>query len=387
MSHRHTHHEHRHARQERRNAAYVNLDERDDAPEGKGADPVDTAPNAPAPAPSDNGATVQAGGAMPAEPKDTAGAAPVPSAAGSAGAQRGLDGGAKAGIAIGVILGVGLIAGLLFLWFRYKKQSKAPLVDNEKTISDKDSLTASAAPPAVQEKALPTPPRPVRADDSPRSDSSSTSADEKSDSSPRDSVTSESSVSSTTVSRNLTGNEPPPYSPPVTPPKDHVQNPFSDLKNPFDNHAEAPAPAEVVRPFISPMPPVSPVFSEFPLLESGTVAENENSAAATAPTTSEMDKSSEVRTAPSSVDNDARTLTPVSPSNEDAAPLSPEKIAAAAAAIGPGPSNVHRVQMDFTPTMSDELELRVGQLVRVMHEYDDGWVCTFLFLFFGNHSY
>lgn len=41
----------------------------------------------------------------------------------------------------------------------------------------------------------------------------------------------------------------------------------------------------------------------------------------------------------------------------------------------PGPpSNVHRVQLDFKPSMDDELELRAGQLVRMRHEYDDGWV-------------
>ncbi|KAI5802578.1 hypothetical protein FPQ18DRAFT_300704 [Pyronema domesticum] len=42
---------------------------------------------------------------------------------------------------------------------------------------------------------------------------------------------------------------------------------------------------------------------------------------------------------------------------------------------GPGAFNppVHRVQMDFTPSMGDELGLRAGQLVRVLHEYDDGW--------------
>lgn len=38
------------------------------------------------------------------------------------------------------------------------------------------------------------------------------------------------------------------------------------------------------------------------------------------------------------------------------------------------PSNVHRVQLDFQPTMDDELELLAGQVVRIMHEYDDGWV-------------
>lgn len=51
--------------------------------------------------------------------------------------------------------------------------------------------------------------------------------------------------------------------------------------------------------------------------------------------------------------------------------------AAIAAAGGPVQSTVHRVQLDFKPTMEDELELRAGQLVRLLHEYDDGWVCLF----------
>ncbi|KAK2630537.1 hypothetical protein QTJ16_001357 [Diplocarpon rosae] len=47
--------------------------------------------------------------------------------------------------------------------------------------------------------------------------------------------------------------------------------------------------------------------------------------------------------------------------------------AAIAAAGGPANSPVHRVQLDFNPSLSDELELKQGQLVRVLHEYDDGW--------------
>ena len=35
---------------------------------------------------------------------------------------------------------------------------------------------------------------------------------------------------------------------------------------------------------------------------------------------------------------------------------------------------IHRVQLDFKPSMADELELYAGQLVRILHEYDDGWV-------------
>ena len=49
--------------------------------------------------------------------------------------------------------------------------------------------------------------------------------------------------------------------------------------------------------------------------------------------------------------------------------VSPESFA-----NGPPPSNVHRIQLDFKPSMDDELELRAGQLVRLLHEYDDGWV-------------
>lgn len=39
--------------------------------------------------------------------------------------------------------------------------------------------------------------------------------------------------------------------------------------------------------------------------------------------------------------------------------------------------NVHRIQLDFKPSMDDELGLRAGQLVRLLHEYDDGWVSYF----------
>lgn len=42
-------------------------------------------------------------------------------------------------------------------------------------------------------------------------------------------------------------------------------------------------------------------------------------------------------------------------------------------AHGPPPSNVYRVQLDFNPSMDDELGLQAGQLVRLLHEYDDGW--------------
>lgn len=48
--------------------------------------------------------------------------------------------------------------------------------------------------------------------------------------------------------------------------------------------------------------------------------------------------------------------------------------AAIAAAGGPADSAVHRVTLDFKPTMDDEMDLHIGQVVRLLHEYDDGWV-------------
>lgn len=39
-------------------------------------------------------------------------------------------------------------------------------------------------------------------------------------------------------------------------------------------------------------------------------------------------------------------------------------------------NNIHRVQLDFKPSMDDELDLCAGQLVRMLHEYDDGWVSS-----------
>ena len=56
------------------------------------------------------------------------------------------------------------------------------------------------------------------------------------------------------------------------------------------------------------------------------------------------------------------------------APAPTNGAAAIAAAGGPANSTVHRVQLDFKATMEDEMGLRAGDLVRLLHEYDDGWV-------------
>lgn len=62
------------------------------------------------------------------------------------------------------------------------------------------------------------------------------------------------------------------------------------------------------------------------------------------------------------------------PSSPATSEFSQTSVPAAAMVNGHPPSNVHRIQLDFKPSMDDELSLRAGQLVRLLHEYDDGWV-------------
>lgn len=66
--------------------------------------------------------------------------------------------------------------------------------------------------------------------------------------------------------------------------------------------------------------------------------------------------------------------TEFSVSSDIGTPVQTATSVAIAAAGGPANSAVHRVQLDFVPSMADELELKAGQLIRVLHEFDDGWV-------------
>jgi len=70
---------------------------------------------------------------------------------------------------------------------------------------------------------------------------------------------------------------------------------------------------------------------------------------------------------------------PATPGTQVKAEVGMASVVPMSAVAGDGrPSNaVHSVQLEFKPSMDDELELKVGQIVRVLHEYDDGWaLCT-----------
>ena len=66
---------------------------------------------------------------------------------------------------------------------------------------------------------------------------------------------------------------------------------------------------------------------------------------------------------------------PISPAGTE---FSISSVSTGYLAHAPPPSNVYRVQLDFNPSMDDELALQAGQLIRLLHEYDDGWVSWWL---------
>lgn len=222
------------------------------------------------------------------------------------------------------------------------------------------------------------------------------------------------------------------HNPLETPPKDNAapKNPFNDPIDPFGNQAEAPSPPDSnILAAVEEAPPANntepnsmpagsapeniPAGSE-PAVAAGAgtassppataaksagpaeSAENKPPVAADTGATgaagvgaaaiaSSANHSegkhagrSHTRT-PSPPDHPSRPLTPASATSSDAVSISSDK-AATIATNGRRPSNVHRVQLDFAPSMSDELGLRTGQLVKLLHEYDDGWVRGFLSL-------
>lgn len=70
--------------------------------------------------------------------------------------------------------------------------------------------------------------------------------------------------------------------------------------------------------------------------------------------------------------NQSPTGTEFSMNYEPGTPTQTSGALAITAAGGPS-SSVHRVQLDFKASMEDEMDLGAGQLIRLLHEYDDGW--------------
>ncbi|GAB7352272.1 hypothetical protein MBLNU459_g2732t1 [Dothideomycetes sp. NU459] len=260
------------------------------------------------------------------------------SASATAAPSAGLSSGAKGGIAFAILLLLGLVGGLVFFCVRRKKEQQKNqrglqrLEDEKSAIHRRRSLTPPAAPniQSLQSRsASPAPRLSVR----PTSQFSPNLAGD---------VEKGAGVvaAGAAVGQKNSAWE----SRPST-------NAGTDPANPFGIHAQtvnaqstdklaAGASTTTLKPFIE--LPGSPVPS--PLKSNPTSPAHERSNPMASPSKAEFGTAAAV---------------PV--------------VAAVGPRLSPPANNVHRVQLDFKPSMDDELELRAGDIVRMLHEYDDGW--------------
>ena len=254
----------------------------------------------------------------------------------------GMSTGGKAGLAIGIILIIGAIAAAIFFCIQRRKTADHKRLEDEKSQEQNDIFAAHRAPSTRSVRTLSTAPRlsirPVTEFLPGFGDNRNAAAAPRSAPSPSASE------------RPMTSN-------------DH------NRENPFGNHAEA------VDPVNAAGPPV--------IQATGPGGEAMAGAAAAGAVVGLARGASKRGNGPKPLDltrkfpevgQPSPSGTEFSFSEAASTPVATAGAAAIAAAGGPQNAMVHRVQLDFIPSMEDELEIHAGQLVRVLHEYDDGWV-------------
>lgn len=279
--------------------------------------------------------------------------APSSTASAAASSSGGMTSGGKAGLAIGVILVLALVAGGV-LWFYWKKKKHTRKW--HKTDDEKVGFGAAAAPVAAKTDSK----KPLVAGGE-KQDSSAPRLSLRpvtqfipdlagakkrlSQVNPLNKMNKPAGMAVAGADRNLT-----PGNPNGSPWERRAgggtaANPFKDPVNPFGDQAKSISP-----PNVTVTPPLSDDGSS---IDAGTgVAVGVATGAAGAAMLAGAAKNVHGQ-----------------PRNGSAG-----RAGLPTAAGGAPPGNVHRVQLDFKPSMEDELELGAGQLVRLLHEYDDGWV-------------
>ncbi|KAK3400247.1 hypothetical protein B0T20DRAFT_408235 [Sordaria brevicollis] len=297
----------------------------------------------------------------------------APSATAVSSNQQGTSGAAKAGIAIGVL--AGLLVVFLLVWFLFNKRKrqmeaeKQRLADDEKIngpFSDKNEIktpTSTAAPRLSLRPVTQFMPNGVPERRASRANMLNTNSNPPV--SPLNRPAGASAWERPTVASTETTGERPGT---------------SASANPFGDNQRIPEESSPVSP--SGDSPVSP-----DAVAAGAVA-GAAAGAAAGTAAGGLERKASIRkdglkpldlTKPPALPLNAH---PPSPAGTDysmntvapgQSPGPSASAAAIAAAGGPAQSTVHRVQLDFKPTLEDEMGLQAGQLVRLLHEYDDGW--------------
>jgi hypothetical protein len=311
------------------------------------------------------------------------------SAAASGDSAQGMSGGAKAGLALGILVGIGALLVGILLVYRRKKNQMAPPKDDEKMGMHNNA--PAPPPPQVQFTPAPAPQsapsvrtmstaprlslRPVTEFDPTFGSSNNTNGG---------------NLLGVAAAGAVAGKELPhrPTSAWERPGAANVDNPFNDPQqsapnsaNPFGNNAAV----DASQARIPDSPPnASPLHSSKPSTDfanpAPAIASADVDPVAAATAMSSVPPPAQSLPAPPTI-NAASEGVPASPAWTEDFPASPGPAPTGALPIAgavaggpaPGPNNVHRVQLDFKPSMQDELGLNAGPLVRMLHEYDDGW--------------
>lgn len=277
--------------------------------------------------------------------------APTASETSTSDTSGGMSAGAKAGIAVGVIAGVLAIAGLIFFLIAKKRRQKEGMqsLDNEKY--DGGLAPGGHAPAPAQAAAASA----ASAGSSPGAPGAAPAA------------------------AGAFRNAPPPSAGGGSPWERPMTGSSQNTANPFGSHAELPS--------SRPTTPSSAGHTAVAAAVAGGIGAAAGVGAARglqrkASRNHETKQLDLTRAAPGPGPHAAVPPSPASteysmssvPTGQQA-PVT-AGAAAIAAAGGPPGSAVHRVQLDFEPSLEDELGLKAGQLVRLLHEYDDGWVSS-----------
>jgi hypothetical protein len=301
----------------------------------------------------------------------------------------GMSGGAKAGLAFGILFLIGaLLVGVLMLYRRQKqKKDTHERLDDEKAAMNQshnpDALPRNPEPvyptaPAMAQANIPA----ARSEDTlnaPRLELRPVTQFDPRMSTMNNGAgaalgaTAAGAVGGAALAVNNSPRTPSPSSWEKRGALQHANDPT----NPFGNHAETlnNSPPQTAQANI-PVPMSghkSIEAADFPLPVSGQVSPK--------PLSLQFEGSTDslpnpiVPYAPATVSNVSLPISEIA-----AAGVAGVVVAGAGAVVAgrggnsPPLDNVHRVQLDFKPSMDDELEIRAGQLVRLLHEYDDGWV-------------
>jgi hypothetical protein len=319
-----------------------------------------------------------------------------------------MSGGAKAGLAFGIILGLAFVGfGVFYLYRKQKQKNDAhQRLDDEKmamTYPDvlphhpEPEMRATATPPSLAAPHLSL--RPLTQFNPSLTDNQQRTVPDGTPVPTSTQNLTPTAAAAIATQKGTTGFRQPGLSAWEQP---GSRNAANDPANPFGNHAETimspnvsrpstaqaptqtpsqaptqPAVAPVAAPARAPSPQdVNP--ADFPLPSSGPTSPTPASPAPASPNASNFD--SNVTGQPAGSDSQSSTATSGA-AGVAAGAVAGAAIAAAASKNNSSPKKpappsgtVHRVQMDFIPSMEDELEIHTGQLLRIKHEYDDGWV-------------